>query len=218
MAKRIIDGKTYNTETATRLAVVNQHPQDQAQFDELYQTRHGAYFRYYGDWASSDHNGPLEEIEPLTPPEAQQWMEKHAGAALLEKHFGEQPEAGESESRITLRLPDTLKMQIESIATAHKQSLNAWIMRCVEGCALHQAEGKLKPLLQRGYKYSGPNAERDRYLFGLFRLGARLDLLGTACGLTLPQVEHVISEGNGGKMPTVFFDSGGDILRLPPTE
>ncbi len=44
--KRIIGGKTYNTETATRLAEAVQHPQDDALFDDLYLTRHGAFFRY----------------------------------------------------------------------------------------------------------------------------------------------------------------------------
>jgi hypothetical protein len=142
-------------------------------------------------------------------------MEKHAGATLLEKHFGGQPEAGESESRVTLRIPDTLKSQIEAMAIGHHQSLNAWIMRCVESCAMHQTERKLKPIMQRGYEFSGPDADRNGYIYGLFRLGARLDLLSAACGLTLPEIEQVIAEGNGGKMPTAFFNDSGDIVRLP---
>jgi predicted HicB family RNase H-like nuclease len=142
MTKRIIDGKTYNTETATLVAEAATDPYEPSEFDELYQTRHGAYFRHYGDWARVDHTGTVSYVEPLTPAEAQAWMEKHAWAELLEKHFGEQPEAGESESRITLRIPDALKSRIEEMASANNQSLNAWIMRCLESCAKRQAGGK----------------------------------------------------------------------------
>ena len=206
MAKRIIDGKTYNTETSTRIETAGQYPEDQARFDELYQTRHGAYFRYHGDYlATNPVTGFDETIEPLTPPEAQKWMEQHASAGLIEKHFGEQPEAGEAESRITVRIPDALKNRIEAMAAANKQSLNAWIMRCVEGCALHQAESPLKPVVRRGHKFTGPHADRNSHIYGLFRQGAHLDLLASACGLTLPEAEQVIAEGNGGKLPSVYF-------------
>lgn len=69
-------------------------------------------------------------------------MEAHASTQLIEKHFGEQPEAGESESRITVRIPDSLKSRIEALAAENKQSLNAWIMRCLETCANAQAHGR----------------------------------------------------------------------------
>lgn len=139
MLKRIINGKTYNTETATLLAEEAFHPSETYKFDKLYQTRHGAYFRYHGDWQENNHIGePLCCIEPLAPSEAQAWMEHRDFTMLLEKHFGEQPEAGEAESRVTLRIPDALKSRIETMAASRKQSLNTWIMRCVENCAFRQ--------------------------------------------------------------------------------
>ena len=139
--KRIIDGKTYNTETATLLAKAEE---DGGPFhDTLFQTRHGAYFRHFGDWS---YGGPyehmLEDIQPLSPAEAQAWMEAHRFTWLIEQHFGDQPEAGEAESRITVRIPDSLKTRIEVLAVANKQSLNAWIMRCLETCANAQAHGQ----------------------------------------------------------------------------
>jgi len=140
MTKRIINGKTYNTETATLLAAETPRGPYRAEFDELYQTRHGAYFRHHGDWSVANEDGPEAYIEPLTPPEAQSWMEKHATASLIEKHFGEQPEAGEAESRFTFRMPDTLKNRIEAVALANGQSLNAWLIRCVESCVTCQAD------------------------------------------------------------------------------
>lgn len=128
--KRIIDGKTYNTETSTKIDAEWQHPQSPT-FNDLYQTRHGAYFRSYGD-------DEIWQLQPLTPQQAQAWMESHSDPELLEQHFGEQPEAGESESRLTVRIPDALKVRIEAAAETNNQSLNAWIMRCLERAVADQ--------------------------------------------------------------------------------
>ena len=136
-AKRIIGGKTYNTETATKIA-------SQSDLEEqfgynyngpdtgsvLFQTRHGAYFLWHYD----DQSPEYEKIEPLTPDEAQNWMEKYCSADLIEEHFGEMPEAGDAESRFTLRMPDSLKQRIDTAAKLQQQSTNAFIVRCLEKC------------------------------------------------------------------------------------
>src|SRR5882762_7814995 len=91
--KRIIDGKTYNTETATQIAGWGGGDGPYEQGDYLYQTRFGAFFRYsYVDGA--DEND-YEKIEPLTPEEARAWLEKNHsyGPDLIEKLFGQMPEA-----------------------------------------------------------------------------------------------------------------------------
>lgn len=126
--KRIIDGKTYNTETATLLG---QWEADDAPTEEaLFKTRHGAYFIYvFLD------TKPDEWITPLTAAEAQSWMEEHSRPELIEAEFGEMPEAGDPEARITLRIPETLRKRIASIAEQRKQSVNAWIQRCLERSA-----------------------------------------------------------------------------------
>jgi predicted HicB family RNase H-like nuclease len=131
MAKRILDGKTYNTETATLVWSQEIHPQDIAEvhpFNELYQNRFGAYFSYAGNYRDFDD----AVITPLTPLEAEKWMEQFAHAHLIEKHFGEKPEAGDSETRFTLRMPDSLKRRIDEAAKLTNQSVNAWIVRCIE--------------------------------------------------------------------------------------
>lgn len=130
--KRIIDGKTYNTDTATKIADKwdERHPEE---FDILYQTRHGAFFQYYG--GETPYGDSYEGVKPLSPSEAQAWLEGGNFVDHIERLFGEQPEAGEAESRITVRLPDSLKARIEALAHANNQSLNAWIMRCLETCA-----------------------------------------------------------------------------------
>lgn len=138
--KRIIDGKTYNTETATCIAMMPEDPYHPERHDALYQTRFGAFFRHYGgDDGVGDY---FETLRPLQPPEAQAWLENGDFVNEIEKLFGAQPEAGESESRVTVRIPDSLKLRIEALAAANKQSLNAWIMRCLETCANAQAHGQ----------------------------------------------------------------------------
>ena len=140
--KRIIDGKTYNTETATKIVSFDCWDEDPAYSGQeygsiLYQTRFGAYFLYdyYTTWyAISDiSNEELKEkITPLSPLETQKWMEDHRFDILIEQHFGEMPEAGESESRITLRMPDSLKLKIDAMANKNNQSTNAWIVKSLE--------------------------------------------------------------------------------------
>lgn len=125
--KRIIDGRTYNTETATLLGQY----EDDAPFEyTLFKTRHGAYFLYVLSQAD-DH----EDIKPLTPEAAQQWMEKYCSADRFEAEFGEMPEAGDPEARITLRIPETLRRRVAALAEGRNQSLNAWMLRCIERAA-----------------------------------------------------------------------------------
>ena len=58
--KRIINGKTYNTDTATRVTGGDNSEWSFAWWG-LYQTRHGAFFQII-----VDHDGELEKIIPLT--------------------------------------------------------------------------------------------------------------------------------------------------------
>ena len=125
--KRIINGKTYNTETATSLA--RWESDDLPLAEGLFKTRLGAYFLLV-----DDQTRPGERIRPLTLDEAKQWMEEHCQTELYESEFEEVPEAGaaDPEARITLRIPRSLHIRIEGAAKKHNQSLNAWILRCLE--------------------------------------------------------------------------------------
>jgi hypothetical protein len=100
--KRIIDGVTYNTETATRVAMGG--PSDPFSFAgwEMYQTRHGALFMVV-----TDHHGEDMRIEPLEDNVAQAFLEKHANH-VVETVFGPFPEAGAAEKRLTIRIPANL--------------------------------------------------------------------------------------------------------------
>lgn len=102
--KKIIDGKLYNTDTATRLADWdNGYGGGDLDYCEetLYRTKKGAYFlygcggarssysRYYGDGNSSSG----EDISVFTEEEAKEWALEHASADTYEEIFGLVPEA-----------------------------------------------------------------------------------------------------------------------------
>ncbi len=135
--KRIIDGQTYNTETATLVAGYDDdydgHPVGSGAY--LFQTRFGAFFVYEDRWGFSDDD--YEIIKPLSPAEAQTWLEQRhpTEPELIERYFGEMPEAGADEVKFTLRMPQSLRNQLAEIAKGNKQSLNAWAVRCLESCA-----------------------------------------------------------------------------------
>jgi len=127
--KRIIDGKTYNTDTATKIAYFWSSPDEPR---ELYQNRHGAFFEY-----GVDEFG--EGIRPRTDPEAQAWLEEHAND-LVEQYFGAMPEAGAAERRLTIRVPANLADRVEKAAEAKGLSLNSYAMCCFERCATQDGQ------------------------------------------------------------------------------
>ncbi len=124
--KRIIDGKTYNTETSTGIATWNENRMG------LYVTRGGAFFTVSFD---------TDDFCPVTRYEAEQWSQgKYCPVELVNTDiFAEPPEAGEDEApegTIYLRVPLPLKRQINTSASKAGQSVNAWAMRCLERCLL----------------------------------------------------------------------------------
>lgn len=128
--KRIINGKTYNIATATR--VFEDGPADNMSMAwwGLYQTRYGEFFKVV-----VDHDGEtVLEFRPVTDTEAQAIVEKHANH-LVEQYFGEMPEGGAAERRLTIRIPGNLADRLESLARAQSMSLNTYAMRCFERCA-----------------------------------------------------------------------------------
>ena len=132
--KRIIDGKTYNTETSTEIIGWEDDNGPYFQGEHLYQNRFGSFFLHsYLDGASEDD---YSKITPLMPEDARAWLEKREDSVdLIETLFGKMPEAGSGESKFTLRMPDSLRERLAERAKANDQSLNAWIVRCLESCA-----------------------------------------------------------------------------------
>lgn len=133
--KRIIDGKTYNTETATQITGFDNEEGWYSSGQYLYQTRFGAFFLY--TYLEKGDEDDYERIFPMSPDEARVWLETKQSwnPDLIEALFGSMPEAGSGEIKFTLRLPESLRDRLAARAEANKQSLNAWIVRCLEGCA-----------------------------------------------------------------------------------
>jgi hypothetical protein len=101
--KQVIDGKTYNTETATKLAHENggYSTSDFKHWDEtLYRTKNGAYFLAgYGGpmtrWAVPACGGGSTGstgIRAISEQDAREWVERYANDEY-EAIFGPAPEA-----------------------------------------------------------------------------------------------------------------------------
>jgi hypothetical protein len=127
--KRIIDGKTYNTDTATEV-IGGDNSSNSDGWWGLYQTRYDAFFR-----VRVDHDGEtVLEFRPLTDEQAMADLQKHA-PHLVDQYFGPFPEAGSAERRLTIRLPGNLADRVEAAAKVKGLSLNSYAMRCFERCA-----------------------------------------------------------------------------------
>jgi predicted HicB family RNase H-like nuclease len=123
--KRIIDGATYDTDTATEVFSSAGLDAFTPVFWALFQTRHGAFFRV------TSGRGDTYDFEPLTDNVAQKVLERHANH-LVEQYFGRLPEYGSAEKRLTLRMPIGLYRRIESAATTLKLDVNKYIQRSLE--------------------------------------------------------------------------------------
>ena len=117
--KRIIDHCTYNTETATEIAGFA----DKA----LFKTRDRGDYFIAARW-KEDELWLRLEVQPVTPEQAKSWLGEHFPGRTL----GEVPKSSSPESRFTLRMPESLKTQVDALAKHRGQSLNAWIVRWLE--------------------------------------------------------------------------------------
>lgn len=134
--RRIIDGTAYDTETAELIKMV-EHPADPADAAALYRTRNGAFF-LWAQYVTPGHNVAVE-IVPLTDEKAQKWLEENANK-LVEQYFGEMPEGGAAERRLTLRIPNNLAKRLEAIAQSKKMPLSRYMNRCLERCVAEDGE------------------------------------------------------------------------------
>jgi hypothetical protein len=94
--KAIIDGKTYNTETAEEIAGWHNDHTGFTQYGEwIYKTKKGAYFVYGEGGAASPYSQPSgdngytggSKIIVLTEAEVLARLEKWGDVEAIEKHF-----------------------------------------------------------------------------------------------------------------------------------
>ncbi len=108
--KKIIKGRSYDTDTATRLAYGDHDHELSQAWWALYRTKQGAFFEVV-----VDHDGSLQEFKPLTDREAYAFLERHANH-LIEEVFGPMPEASKTELLFTRR---TIIAAIDVIANRY---------------------------------------------------------------------------------------------------
>ena len=161
MIKQVIDGKTYNTETARCLATVElmgYRTDQRGRFTtntpkkvgttSLYENRGGAYFlvRDYDPDVSPEPDlvGQFRihdrGVIPLKPEEALGWAESKA--LDPDEMFGK---TGDQTGAILLRVPQTLKLAIEKFVAVAGVSTNTWLMRCAERAIASEREQKANP-------------------------------------------------------------------------
>ena len=99
--KQVIEGKMYNTETATYVGSFQYlYPGDfRYYYEELYRKKTGEYFLYgEGDGLSpyAEYCGSGwcfgKDIRPMCLDEAKEWVEKHLSTGVYIAEFGEPEE------------------------------------------------------------------------------------------------------------------------------
>lgn len=142
--KRIIDGKTYNTNSATIVAEGNwkDENQDLTIATTLYQNRAGIYFgveQHQQEWRDRDGETRVrtwqEWIILMEEGAAAKYCDNN-GLTIYRGFDAAAPEAGDTSETDTIyvRVPRGLKLAVEAKAQAEEVSINAFAMRCLERC------------------------------------------------------------------------------------
>jgi predicted HicB family RNase H-like nuclease len=193
--KRIINGKTYNTDTATLVARswwVDWEQGDAEIRSDLYLTRGGAFFLV--------HTGPSDAdirtvFEPMERDAVDTWLTTGEVEVLDTSVFAEPEEAAaerEPEATLYVRVPRSLKDRIEAGANDDDLSVNAWVMRCVERCAGRHREDGAVELWRAHYIASTIGTVPDGYTLEqcIDALGQIRGLIASAWGeLDLPRAK-----------------------------
>lgn len=129
--RKIIDGRTYNTETSKEIGHWHNglYTGDMGYCCEtLYRNTKGAYFLHGEGGAQSKYAGqdgdlpcPGEKIIPLSQEDAQEWAEKHLDPDEYEAEFGEAAEA-EPKSDLVNRERVNMTLSNETITLLRRLS------------------------------------------------------------------------------------------------
>lgn len=151
--KRIVNGVTYNTDTATALGR-SSWEDDGKVVETLHQTRGGAFFVHrekdVSVWNEKDRatlTSKEHSFQPVSPDAAHSWM-MTGEVEVFRNPFDDPPEANAEKdpgATIYVRVPSSLKRAVDEAAAIEKVSGNVWSMRCLERCM--QDDGRLKNLL-----------------------------------------------------------------------
>jgi predicted HicB family RNase H-like nuclease len=132
--KRIIDGKTYNTDTATLVARY-EYLGDQSEDTEarIYVNAGGAFFIVH-EWETDEKRKTF--FEAATREGVEKLFLTNNNVEVIDNEaLAEPPEAeaeAETAATIYLRLPASLKKRVEDAAKESSLSVNSWAMRAFE--------------------------------------------------------------------------------------
>jgi len=154
--KRIVNGVTYNTATATKIARSEYDGHDGAGTETMYQTRGGAFFihqqetrRVWNQREEQHQQRITNNFIPMSPDETHRWL-MEGNVEVIANPFEDPPEAtyeSQPGATIYLRVPSSLKHKVEEAAREDGVSGNVWSMRCIERCL----DGKIKKTLANAY-------------------------------------------------------------------
>lgn len=151
--KRIIHGVTYNTDTARIVARWEYNDQDGYPTDAtLYQTRGGAFFTVH-KWEVDGKEKVY--FEAVSRDEVLRLVERTNNLEIIDDSVLQDPPEAAAEAApgatLYIRVPASLKDQLEELAQDAGVSLNTWMMRCAERCTvLEEVEACLGGILSTG--------------------------------------------------------------------
>jgi hypothetical protein len=143
--KRIIEGVTYNTDTATAVAQWEYDDQDGYTTDaKLYQTRGGAFFIVH-KWDVDEKSKVY--FESCSRETVLRLVERTDNLTILNEEVLQPPAEAVEETApaatLYIRVPAALKSRVDALASEEGTSANAWAMRCLERCSGFNEIGEL---------------------------------------------------------------------------
>ena len=143
--KRIIGGRTYNTETAKLITEYSHgYPGDEGYYCErLYSTARKAFFLACEGGARSHYAYEFrdwryrasDDIIRLTDEEVFRWLEDHERTSEIEDLFGEQPEAGDGTVMLCLRVTEEVERRAARAAARSGTNIQSWLSVLLEKAA-----------------------------------------------------------------------------------
>ena len=131
--KRIIGGKTYNTETSFQVCARTELDEDTDLEQHLFMTMEGRYFkisyrRPKGSAGCTPEN--LEKFETMTTEQARQWFSEN-GHASPESWFGKEDQDDSGQVMISVRLPKKIADDLMVHAIRSKRTRSNWINHAI---------------------------------------------------------------------------------------